>query len=106
MQRPIDVDLPHKLGREEARRRIAGNIHKLKDHIPGGTAQVESSWSGDTLNMIVHAMGQSVEARIDVEEAKLHCRIILPGMLSLFAAPIEAMLNRKGRDLLLEDKRD
>jgi len=103
MQRPIDVDLPHKLGREEARRRIAGNIHKLKDHIPGGTAQVDSSWSGDTLNMIVHAMGQSVEVRIDVEEAKLHCRIILPGMLSLFAAPIEAMLNRKGADLLLED---
>ncbi len=106
MQRPIDVDMPHKLGREEARRRIAGNIHKLKDHIPGGTAQVDSSWSGDTLNMTVNAMGQSVEAVIDVEEAKLHCRIMLPGMLSLFAAPIEAMLNRKGRDLLLEDKRD
>ncbi len=103
MQRPIDLDLPHKLGRDEARRRIAGNIHKLKDHIPGGTAQVDSSWSGDTLNMIVHAMGQSVEARIDVEEAKLHCRIMLPGILSLFAAPIEAMLRHQGSDLLLED---
>ena len=35
MQQPIDVDLPHKLGRDEARRRIAGNFHKLRDHIPG-----------------------------------------------------------------------
>jgi hypothetical protein len=51
-------------------------------------------------------MGQSVEAQIDVEEAKVHCRIQLPGMLSLFAAPIEAMLKSKGSDLLLEDKRD
>jgi hypothetical protein len=105
MQRPIDVDLPHKLGRDEARRRLANNIHKLKDHIPGGATHVDSNWVGDRLNLNVHAMGQSVEAQIDVEDAKVHCRIQLPGMLSLFAAPIEAMLKAKGSDLLLEDKR-
>jgi hypothetical protein len=106
MQRPIDVDLPHKLGREEARRRLANNIHKLQDHIPGGASHVDSSWVGDRLNLTVHAMGQAVEAEIDVDETKVHCRIQLPGMLSLFAAPIEAMLKAKGSDLLLEDKRD
>jgi hypothetical protein len=106
MQRPIDVDLPHKLGRDEARRRLANNIHKLQDHIPGGASHVDSSWVGDRLNLTVHAMGQAVEAEIDVEETKVHCRIQLPGMLSLFAAPIEAMLKAKGSDLLLEDKRD
>ena len=106
MQRPIDVDLPHKLGRDEARRRLATNIHTLKDHIPGGATHVDSDWVGDRLNLNVHAMGQSVEAQIDVEDTKVHCRIQLPGMLSLFAAPIEAMLKAKGSDLLLEDKRD
>ena len=106
MQRPIDVDLPHKLGREEARRRIADNIHKLRDHIPGGASHVESSWEGDRLTLNIQAMGQAAEALIDVEEAKVHCRIQLPGMLALFAAPIEAMLKAKGGDLLLEDKRD
>ena len=106
MQRPIDVDLPHKLGREEARRRLADNIHKLKDHIPGGASHVESSWTGDRLNLIVHAMGQAVEALIDVEESKVHARIQLPGMLSLFAGPIEAFLKSKGSGLLLDDKRD
>lgn len=103
MQRPIDVDLPHQLGKDEARRRIAGNIHKLENHIPGGTSQVDATWAGDTLNLAVHAMGQKVDARIDVFDAKVHCQIMLPGMLSLFAAPIEAMLTRKGGDLLLED---
>ena len=106
MQRPIDVDLPHKLGREEARRRIATNIHKLKDHIPGGASHVEERWTGDRLDLTIHAMGQAVEALIDVEESKVHCRIQLPGMLALFAAPIEAILKTKGSDLLLEDKRD
>ena len=103
MQRPVDVDLPHRLGRDEARRRIASNIYKLENHIPGGTSRVDANWAGDTLNLTVTAMGQSVDAKIDVMEAKVHCHIMLPGMLALFAAPIEAMLSKKGSDLLLED---
>jgi Putative polyhydroxyalkanoic acid system protein (PHA_gran_rgn) len=101
MSQPIDVDLPHKLGKEEARRRIANNIHKLQEHIPGG-AQVESGWTGDQLNLDIAAMGQSVQASIDVEETKVHVRVVLPGFLAMFAAPIQAMLQNKG-DVLLED---
>jgi hypothetical protein len=104
MERPVEVELPHKLGREEARRRIAGNVHRLEDHIPGGAAQVSSNWVGDQLNLDITAMGQKVAALIDVEETKVRCRVMLPGMLAFFAAPIEAALNMKGRDLLLEDK--
>ena len=105
MQRPIDVDLPHRLGKDEARRRLANNVDKLGAHIPGG-AQVTHNWSGDTLNLTVTAMGQPVAATIDVHEATVHCHIMLPGMLSLFAGPILAMLSAKGSDLLLDDKRD
>lgn len=105
MSQPIQVDLPHKLGKEEARRRIAGNIHKLKNHLPGGASHVESSWVGDQLNLTVHALGQQVEAAIGVEETKVHVAVLLPGMLAIFAQPIQAMLQKKG-DLLLEDKRD
>jgi len=104
MSQPIQVDLPHNLGREEARRRIASNIHKLQDHMPGGSAHVASSWQGDELNLNVQALGQSVEARIGVEETFVRCRVMLPGMLGMFAGPIEAMLQRKGSDLLLDDK--
>ena len=106
MQRPINVDLPHKLGRDEARRRIAGNIDQLAGHIPGGAAQVDSRWEGDTLHLDVGAMGQSITAEIAVDERVVHCKFELPGMLAMFAGPIEAFLRRKGGDLLLEDKRD
>ncbi len=105
MQKPVEVDLPHSLGRDEARRRIAANIHKLEDHIPGGTGDVQSRWDGDELTLVVHAMGQSVEAKIAVDERVVHCRMLLPGMLAMFARPITAMLEKKGKDLLLEDKR-
>ena len=81
------------------------HIDKLSSHIPGG-ANVRHGWDGDRLNLTVEAMGQAIEAQIDVEETKVHCHILLPGMLALFAAPIEAMLKKRGNDLLLEDKRD
>jgi hypothetical protein len=103
MQQPVQVDLPHKLGREEARRRIASNIHKLEHQIPGG-AQVSSSWQGDELSLAVRAMGQAVDATIMVEEAQVRCKLMLPPMLAMLARPIEAMLRNKGSDLLLDDK--
>lgn len=105
MQRPIEVDLPHKLGRDEARRRIESNMHKLQGHIPGGAA-VTNRWEGDTLKLSIAAMGQTIESDIAVGEALVRCRIALPGMLALFAGPIEAALRHKGSDLLLEDQRD
>lgn len=105
MSQPIQVDLPHKLGKEEARRRIANNIHKLKDHIPGSTTHVTSAWSGDELKLDVGAMGQTVQTLIGVEDTVVRVHVLLPGMLGMFAGPIQAMLQKKG-DILLEDKRD
>jgi hypothetical protein len=101
MNQPIEVDLPHKLGKDEARRRIANNVHKLQEHIPGG-AQVQAGWVNDQLNLDVQAMGQSVTATIDVEETKVHLKVLLPPMLGMFAGIIQAALQKKG-DVLLED---
>ena len=103
MSQPIEVDLPHKLGREEARRRIANNIHKLQEHIPGG-AKVQSGWTGDQLNLRVQALGDSIDCTIDVEDTKVRVRVLLPGMLGMFAGPIQAALQKKG-NVLLEDHR-
>ena len=101
MTQPIDVDLPHNLGKDEARRRIANNIHKLGQHIPGG-AQVQSGWSGDQLNLDVTAMGQSIAATIDVMETKVHLKVLLPGMLGMFGGLIQGALQSQGH-VLLED---
>lgn len=101
MSHPIEVDLPHQLGKDEARRRIANNVHKLQEHIPGG-AQVQSGWAGDQLNLDVAAMGQSVTATIDVLENKVHLKVLLPPMLGMFAGMIQAALQKKG-SVLLED---
>ncbi|WP_155262973.1 polyhydroxyalkanoic acid system family protein [Sphingomonas segetis] len=101
MTQPIEVDLPHKLGKDEARRRIANNIHKLQEHIPGG-AQVQTGWTGDQLNLDVAAMGQSVTATIDVMDDKVRLKVLLPPMLGMFAGLIQGALQKRG-GVLLED---
>ena len=101
MSQPIDVDLPHNLGKDEARRRIANNIHKLEQHIPGG-ATVQSGWTGDQLNLNVQALGEAVQSTIDVEERKVRVRVLLPGMLGMFSGLIQGALQKKG-NILLED---
>ncbi|HEV2593736.1 MAG TPA: polyhydroxyalkanoic acid system family protein [Sphingomicrobium sp.] len=101
MTHPIDVDLPHNLGKEEAKRRIGNNIHKLEQHIPGG-ANVQSGWTGDQLNLQISAMGEAVNATIDVMDAKVHLKVLLPGMLGIFAGLVQSTLQKKG-GALLED---
>ena len=103
MTQPIDVAVPHKLGREEARRRIAANIGSLQNQIPGA-ANVTSNWVGDRLDLGITAMGQSVDASITVEETQARVHVELSGMLAMLAAPIAAALKAKAPELL-EDHR-
>lgn len=103
MSKPIVVDLPHNLGVEEARRRIAGGIGSLASHMPGGAAEVGSGWRGDVMDLQVRAMGQEVRAELNVRPNVVRVEVILPAMLGFFAGKIEGLLKSKGGQLL-EDK--
>ena len=100
---PITVDLPHNLGADEARRRIANGVGSLKDHIPGA-ADVRSSWSGDRLGLQIAALGQELDAAIDVHESFVRVEMLLPPALGFLRGAIEAGLKRGGAKML-EDKR-
>ena len=102
MTTPIQVDLPHQLGAEEAKRRIDGGIGRLKDFIPGG-AEVRSAWTGDRLGLQITAMGQEVNAQLDVRDTIVRVEMLLPPALAFFGKAIEAALRKKGSDML-EDK--
>ena len=99
MNDPVEVDIPHKLGRAAARERIAGGIGKLESYIPGG-AVTENRWEDDTLRFTVTVLGQKAHATVDVLDDKAHLAVVLPPMLSLFAGKIREMLGREGPKLL------
>lgn len=102
MSAPISVDLPHRLGAVEAKRRIAANIGSLTSHLPGGS-QVRSHWQGDTLKLALNVIGQDASADIEVRETLLRLTVMLPPALAFFGKAIEAALRRTGPELL-EDR--
>jgi hypothetical protein len=103
MNQPFVIDLPHRLGTEEAKSRMQRGTGKLKDHIPGGGADVTSRWEGDRMHLHVRAMGQEVSGHIDVHPDKVHLELMLPAFLAMFAGKIEGFLRSKGTEML-EDK--
>ncbi|KQM65940.1 hypothetical protein ASE75_04730 [Sphingomonas sp. Leaf17] len=99
MSEPVTVDIPHKLGKAEARRRVEQGFGKLADFIPGGSV-TQHAWTGDSLSFTVEGMGQRIAARLDIAEDKVHAVVDLPPFLALFADKIRGKLAKEGPRLL------
>jgi len=102
---PVTIDVPHRLGRAGARERLESRIGELDKHIPGGMAEVRSSWtSEDEMAIDVTAMGQRVAAKLEVQDTIVRVHLLLPPMLAFFSGMISAAV-RDGGERMLEDKR-
>jgi hypothetical protein len=99
MTEPITVDVPHKLGLAEARRRVEGGIGKVAGWIPGG-AMTDHRWDGDVLHFTVTAMGQKISSKLDVRNDRVVATIDLPPSLALFAEKLKAKLAKEAPKLL------
>jgi hypothetical protein len=99
MPEPIKVDIPHKLGREVAKTRMAGGVGKLADMVPGG-GTVQHRWDGDTLHFTLNAMGQTIASKVEVFDAHVHAEVDLPPMLMLFAGKVRDKLLQVAPKLL------
>lgn len=101
MTTPIKVDIPHQLGRAEARRRIGDGFAKVLQQLPGGGAgHVTESWEGDRLSFSVSALGQTVRGLIDVLDDTVKMEIELPGVLGVIANGLKGRLRKAGQLLL------
>lgn len=99
---PITIDLPHRLGAVEARRRIETSAGSLGRYLPAGAA-VQQHWTDDRLHMNIGVMGQEVRTVLHVREAVVRVELVLPPALAFFGDAIAAGI-RKGGAQLLEDK--
>lgn len=95
-------DVAHDLGRAEAKRRMAEGLPSLLAMLPGG--DVEHHWIEDTMFLRVDALGQGVDARIEVLDTHVHLDVRLRGLLAAMGEKMSGLLGR-GTRTLLEDKR-
>ena len=101
----MEVAIPHNLGRDEVRRRLRDNSHKMADAIPGGMAQVSTSWpSEDRMDMAIAAMGQALVGHIAIHDANVVLHMDLPPALGFLEPIVEGAIRQQGQQLLAPPK--
>jgi len=102
MSAPLVVSIPHRLGREEAVRRLKSGLGRAAASIP--VMQVEEErWSGDTMNFRIRALGQIASGQVDVGEDQVRVEVVLPWLLQRFAEMAQATIKKRGQLLLTKD---
>jgi hypothetical protein len=95
------IAMPHHLGKDEVRRRLKARTGDLPSFIPGGLAQVDSSWpDDDTLALGITAMGQFVGAKVAIVETQMVVTVDLPPQLGFVGGVIEQGIRSTGMKLL------
>ena len=98
------VPIPHNIGKDEVRRRLQSRSHEIGQFVPGGMADVTTSWPNeDRMNLSVKAMGQGVDGCVIIEETQVIFEVNLPPALS-FVEPMVAGAIRKQGQKLIEAK--
>ncbi len=96
MSKEIIIVLPHQLGAEEARMRVADAVERARASFAESIVASDVAWEGDHAVISVGALGQSVEARIDVEAEQVRVRVQLPWLLASLAGKITERLEKVG----------
>jgi len=97
----MQVAIPHQLGREETRRRLHANMHKMPASFPAGMAKVSTTWpSEDHAMMAIEAMGQHITGRIDIEDAQVLLTVDLPPALGFIEPIIAGAIKQGGQKML------
>ena len=101
MAKPMVVEIPHELGRDEARRRIDEGTARVREALgKSGIAINTLNWTGDRLDYSVTAMTQTVDGQIDVGQDVVRVEVRMPLLLSLFAHKVQQIVSQNGTKLL------
>jgi hypothetical protein len=103
MSAPLVVSIPHRLGREEATRRLKTGLTRAASSIPVLKVD-EEIWENDRMIFRVRALGQAASGHLDVADDHVRVEVTLPWLLQRFAEMAQAAIQKRGN--LLLTKRD
>jgi hypothetical protein len=99
----VTVNIPHSLGKDEARRRIEEGFGRMRQQMTGGfgaLVAVNERWEGDRLHFEGGGMGQKLTGRLDVLADSVRLEVDLPEILAAIADKIAGRLKTEGQKLL------
>ncbi len=103
MPQPLIVSIPHRLGKEEAVRRLKSGLGSARTNYGHIFNVQEEAWTDNHLQFRVSAVGQTVSGTLDVLEEQVNLVVHLPWLLAKLASAIQPLLRKEGT-LLLEKK--
>jgi len=103
MSAPFVVSIPHRLGREEAERRLKGGLTRAAASVPVLSVD-EERWDGDQMFFRIRALGQAASGQIDVAEDHVRLEVMLPWLLQRFADMAQRVIRDRGTLLLTKPK--
>lgn len=99
MSAPLVVSIPHRLGREEATRRLKAGLTRVATSIPVLKVD-EERWQDNRMVFRVRALGQAAAGHLDVEDDHVRLEVTLPWLLQRFAEVAQVAIQNRGRLLL------
>jgi hypothetical protein len=99
MSEPLVVSIPHRLGREEAKRRLKDGLTRASASVPVLKID-EARWDGDRLMFCASALGQVASGQINVAEDHVRVEVTLPWLLQRFAEAAQVAIKNRGQLLL------
>jgi hypothetical protein len=102
MSEPLVITISHKLGKDEALRRIKPALSKASENFPVLKVE-EETWSGDRLDFRVRAIGQAAAGNVQVTDNTVRLEVTLPWLLHRFGQAVQRTIEGRGR-ILLEKK--
>jgi hypothetical protein len=103
MGTPVTVSVPHRLGKEEAVRRLKTGLTRMRGNLSAMVAIEQEVWTGDTLQFHMRALGQSAAGTITVLDDSLRIEVTLPWLLAKLSERLLPAI-KKETTLLLENK--
>jgi len=99
MSAPLVVSIPHRLGREEAIRRLKAGLTRAASSIPVLKVD-EESWQDNRMIFRVRALGQAASGHLDVADDHVRLEVTLPWLLQRFAEAAQVAIRNRGKLLL------
>jgi hypothetical protein len=103
MSAPISISINHRLGREEALRRLKTGLATIRSSYSAVITVQQEVWTGDKLTLSLRALGQPSSGTIEVFDDRLQIEVTLPWLLAKIADRFVPTI-RKEATLLLEKK--
>jgi len=101
MSQPVVVTIPHKLGRQEAVRRLQTGFGNVRSSFGEKFVVLKDEWEGDHLDFQASLLGQTTTGMVDVADDHVRLEVQLPWILSLLANKAKALVQKQGQ-LMLE----